>query len=190
METKKINWVLWVGLAIPVVVIIVVFIMSLLSRQGFTPKYDFLYYFNNGYGYCYNGDSYYYVKDGQINQTDIKTDYPNRADCIKDKNILAGGSFNRIYRYSVIDEKSYPLTLIEAQKLKLDVGPVSPAGENIHNDYGYNNSGIFEIFGGRRYDYNSSYYLIDENKKIKIVNIVTPNNNSYYDFKFIGWIIK
>jgi hypothetical protein len=184
MDNKKINLVLWIGIAIPAIVIVVIFIMSIMSKQGFTPKYDFLYYFEDGYSYCYTGGAYYYVKDGQVNQAPKLNQDPTY--CTKSNSL---GDATKIYKYSVVDEKSYPLTLTEAQKLKIENTPISPAGESIQRDYG-SDAGIFEIFGGRRYNSNNSYYLMNEQKRIKTINIVNQANINYYNLKFIGWIIK
>jgi len=186
---KKINWALWTGLAIPIIVIVVIFIMSLLSKQGFTPQYDFLYHFDNGYDYCYQGSSYYYVKDGQVNQAPTNPSNATIAECAKRNDATTDDSFFKIYRYSVSEDKSYSITLAEAQKLKIDVGPISPAGETFQRDYG-SNAGIFEIFGGRNNYSDNSYFLINQDKKIKALNILSPSGLNYYNFKFIGWVTK
>jgi len=188
-ESKKSNWLLWVGLAIPIIVVAVVIILSFLSQRGFTPQYDFLYQFNDSYDYCYQGSSYYYVSGGMVQQAPMNVSNSSLPECAKRNSIIKDDSYNRIYRYSVTEEKSYSLTLAEAQELKVDVGPASPAGENIQENYG-SNAGIFEIFGGRQYNSGLTYYLVNSQKRIKNINIVTPANMGYYNFKFIGWIIK
>jgi hypothetical protein len=188
-DNMKKNWALWVGIAIPIVAIAVVFVISLMSQRGFTPQYDFLYHFDNGYDYCYQGNSYYYVKDGVVNQGTVSPSYLNAPECLKRSNTTADDSFFKLYRYSVTDDKSYPITLAEAQKLKVDVGPISPVGETIQQDYG-SNAGIFEIFGGRNNSSNGAYFLLSQDKKIKKISIVNSTGVNYYNFKFIGWVLK
>jgi hypothetical protein len=179
MENKKTNWVLWVGLAIPVIVLLFVAILSY-APNNFTAKYDFLYYFRDyNYNYCMNGEAFV-VKDQKISI--------NRALNVADDGYCKMGVEKdppRIYRYNILTSEITPLTLSEAQKLSLDNNPISPDGVSIQRG-NYYNSGILEIFGGS--NNSNSLFLKKGDGQMKKVQM---NNGDYmYNFVFIGWVIK
>ncbi len=177
MENKKLNWVLWVGLAIPIIVLLVVVIMTY-APNGYIPKYDFIYsYPGYNYDYCYPERTYkivnqkIYLDKGSINK--------NNTDCSS----VEPMDPPKIYYYDVLNDTVTSLTLTEAQKLKLDNNLVSPDGTIVQRGMNVN-YGILELFGGN--DYNS-LYLKSSDGKFKKINW----SNSYiYDFRFIGWVLK
>jgi hypothetical protein len=180
MENKKLNWVLWVGLAIPVVVLLFVIILAY-APNGFTAKYDFVYSFRDyNYDYCnYNAlykvkDQKIYLDNGVLNQN---PNCKNRADVDAPK----------IYRYDVVKNERTALTLADAQKLQIDNNVISPDGMFVQRG-GYNNYGILEIFGGGN-NYNS-IYLKNDKGKLKKIDLGSLNSYRSYDFMFIGWVLK
>lgn len=180
MENKKLNWVLWVGLAIPVVVLLSVIILAY-APNGFTAKYDFIYSLRDyNYGYCHY-NALYRVKDQKI--------YLDNGEIILNDNCKnhTESDAPKIYRYDVLKNEINALTLSEAQKLQLDNNVISPDGVSLQRG-GYNNYGILEIFGGGN-NYNS-VYLKNDKGKLKKIDFVSPNNYNSYDFLFIGWVLK
>ncbi len=185
MENKKSNIVLWVGLAIPVVALIVVAILAYMP-SNLVAKYDFLYYSRNYSTYCGGIEvNTYKVKDQKVlavTKSDLPTDLPKNSSCYNIDSDLP-----KIYRYNVTTNERTQISLADAQKLGIDNSPVSPDNISIQRGDYYNN-GIFELFGGNNHNYNTWYFKNDKDelRKIDLGTTVTDS----YNFVFIGWVLK
>ncbi|MEI6528435.1 MAG: hypothetical protein WCO10_02050 [bacterium] len=180
MENKPKSWVLWVGLAIPVVMIVIIAIYSYVPSVVNT-KYDFLYYLRDySNNYCVPGGEVFTVKNQQIAIAST-TLLVKGSECRFD----AETDPPRIYRYDTSKDTILTITYADAKKLKIDNNPVSPDGVSVQRGGNYN-AGIFEIFGG----YNNSYnqmYLKAANSNARQLNMDTGNT---YNFILIGWVAR
>jgi len=185
METvnKKINWVLWIGLAIPVIVLILVAIFSYMPTS-LVVRHDFLFYSKSYGNYCGGVEiNTYKVKDQKISaitKSDLLPNLPKDSSCYSIETDLP-----KIYRYNVLTDEKTQISLAEAQKLQLDNSPISSDNITIQNG-SYSNNGIFELFGSNN-NYNNMYFKNDKGnlRKINLGSIVA----SYYNFAFIGWVL-
>ena len=177
-ENKKINWVLWIGLAIPAITLIFVAIFSYIPN-GFTEKYDFLYYFSDySSGYCNYYDAFS-VKDRKISINTNNT-APIQREC---KNVAESDS-PKIYRFNVSTNQRTQISFTDAQRLKIDNNVLSPDDISVQRGSGYS-SGMIELFGGVN-NYNTMY-LKDGDGKLKKIDLDQINS---YNFHFIGWVLN
>jgi len=184
-ENKKSSWFLWIGLAIPIVVLISVAIMAYMP-SSLVAKYDFLYYYNSydyNYSRCYNNNDVYGVKNQKVMESPrlINDTWNDQKKCAD----FTYEDLPRIYRYNVLTDESTQISLAETQNLLVDNNAISPDGISIQRG-GYNNLGIFELFGSNN-NYRDVYL---KNNKDELKKISINNSENYYDFKLIGWIIK
>ena len=93
-----------------------------------------------------------------------------------------------MFVYDAQKDNVHQITFDVAQKLTVDISPKSPDGYVLER--GQNNNGIFEIFGGGNYNYNS-WYLRNglANKRVYLTSL---DNNYYYNnySQFLGWVIS
>lgn len=175
---KKSNVALILGIAIPLVVIILVAIFAYIPRTSIDPKYDFLYYFRDyTKQYCVS-DGFYTVAKGKIKISDVVV--PKGSECRYDLETDPP----KIYRYDAEKGGHYQISFEDAQKLTLDNNVISPDGLSVRRG-DYYNAGIFEIFGGTNRNYNQ-INLVNNSGDTTPIEIGTSN---YYDFVFIGWVI-
>lgn len=194
-----------IGIALPVVVILVVLGSVLWPKLSFTPKYDFAYAMGGvcEEGYC--GSTYYGIKnnwypykvvDGKIvKDTDLPTvnEYPKNAPSTPVTPItrpIKITTYPKIYIYRVANGTFTELS--EAEIANLTISSTGSAADGtVVTDGDEGGRGLFgEIligsFGGRgsaRYLKNGAY-----SKKIITRN---GDNNYYdgrYDFHFLGWV--
>ncbi len=176
---KKSNIALILGIAIPIIVIILVAIFAYIPTKSISPKYDFLYYFRDyTKQYCIN-DGIYTVVKGKIKIAESLA-VPKGSECRYDLETDPP----KIYRYDSVKGGNYQVSFEDARKLSLDNNAISPDGLSIRNG-SYNNAGIFDIFGGTNRNYNQAY-LANSKGDTKAIDVGTSN---YYDFIFIGWVI-
>ncbi len=178
-KNKKENLILWIGLSIPIIALIFVAIFAYVP-SNFTAEYDFLYYLHNDnsdYYYCIY-DDIYFVKNQKIMITSITDDID--FDCKS----LTISDLPKIYRYDVSSDERTVLSFTEATSLRLDNSKLSPDFMSIDNG-DYNDMGIFGIFGSSN-NY-SDLYLKNNKDKMKKIN---TGSGGYYDFNFIGWVLK
>lgn len=180
-ENKELNWVLWIGLAIPVVVLVFVAIFAYMPNN-LVVKHDFLYYSKNYSTYCGGFEiNTYKVKDQKvfpITRLDLPPDLPINSSCYSIETDLP-----KIYRYNVLTDEKTQISFADAQKLLLDNSPISPDNISIQSGTGSNN-GIFEIFGSNN-NYRDVYFRNDKGSLKKINLGVTD----YYNFTLIGWVL-
>ena len=170
----KNNISLWLGLAIPVLMIAFVAGSIYLPRLNAPkPTHDFLYTVSDNFSHP--NQFVYTVRDDTVVQE--KIDYPED---------LKGPVQNapRLFRYSVSENRAEELSLEEAQQLTADAGPLSPDGFEV--TYGNQDTGIFPFFVFAERDYNTLY--ITGHQTAQKLNISLPRDY-YGSFQFLAWII-
>ncbi len=181
-ENKKTKWALIIGIAIPILMIIVIAFSVYLPNMNFKNNYDFIYTFNDGNSYCLGGGGYYSVSNGKIIQNELSVANLNDSYCSK---TLTTQTVKPLYRYISSKDIFEKISYEDTRKLQLNEGPYSPDGVIVFSGYS-SNSGMFELFGGGRSS-GQNFQLQNKDKGVKKVMLAT--NESYYNFKFIGWVI-
>jgi hypothetical protein len=178
MNFKK-NWPLFVGLALPIIMILALFVIIYLPGSFIKPKYNFIYSTTD-----YYDSGLYFVVNGKLVENKIdcaKAEFPATCEQDQTKNILS----TKLYLYDFQKEQSLELTATEAQKYTLNNNSESPDGYQIQ-DGRYRNNGIFELFGTNN---NENKIMVRGQVGGKVINNLLLNDR-YYSFKFIGWLIK
>lgn len=185
----KENLVLVIGLALPVLLIVLFFAATVIPKMYSTPpQYEVLFSVQD-YGYQNKPDYTidFNVKNQQlmvkVKKTDGKDNYYNS------KKLMAYDAKNEVMREIVIDTSQFKgdaeILLAETKNMMIDTAMVAPDGYMMENQRYGNNGLVGGLFGGGR---NSGYRL----KKGSVgYKINTLQNNYYYDqLHFIGWVIK
>ena len=175
------NLPLIVGIALPVVFIIIISVVIYLPALFVNPAHNFLYSISTDY-YAYN--------QGYANTFSVKNNHlvlvPSQqltrvGDVYKDTAFRA--DMPPLYEYDLKTDTSHEISFEEASKLTLDPGPSSPDGYQVK--YEYNNDGVFELFGssGTR----NSFYISKGSSQKRLSGL--SGNQSWYEgnFKLIGW---
>lgn len=163
------NWSLILGLSIPLLMTLFIAVSIYLPRffdNTPPPTINFLYSSNTYYPHLLevkNNKLEWEIKENE-NQNNKRSDQPPR-----------------IYLHDVVTNKSSELNLEEAQKLTLDSRLDAPDGYIVKQNY---NRGFF-LFDGNR---SRSHHLVNDRSSHKL-NLVYQNNY-YYNFKFLGWVIE
>ena len=155
------------SIILPIFFLIIISLVVLLTKFIVHPKYDFLYTDQNQLRRNI-------VVDGRLTQ-EVDPTLPDSEHW---------NQFGKIYLYDIERDKSYELTLEQAQQYKLDLSITSPDGFEIIN------------FGNSiqtRFDFNRSnvdsgnMYLNGKGltKKLGLENKIYSQS-----FKFLGWVIK
>ncbi len=162
----KKNLPLIIGLALPIIFIIIIAIVVYLPTNFVNPKHNFV-YLDQSYGS--------YLTDIVVVEDKITSVPSGSVDMYAKKS-------PKIYLYDFSKNASYEITLEEAKQLSVTKGPASPDGYSIERNY--NHSGIFEIFGS--YEDNSGYFITSpEGSKRKLTGI---QGEYYYELNIIGWV--
>jgi hypothetical protein len=172
MLNKK-NLPLYIALAVPVLMIILVAAFIYLPGIGKKPKYNFLYMTGSNvfiYGYENGG---YQVSGGHLiyNPPAADYNYPSESQ-IGDVHF---------YLYDVANNQAKEVTLAEAEGYSLDSSNTSSDGYTIQQGNG--GSGDF-LFGGGGGDYNS-WFIKGHNRAVKLNLKLT--GSPYSNFRFLGW---
>ncbi len=204
----KKNLTLILGLAIPVVVVIIVALFVVVPNWLSSPNTDFLYlrnssgnYYDDGLTYnatdnCYWSATNYRVVSGKIVSQANNTAPRGYALCdtmVGLKNPRQVKNTKDIYRYDVVRKTSTKLSLEDAQKLTLSDAKLSPDGYEISNG-GYRGGSLFgEIFYSSSNRY--SRFLVGHGASHRIE--LDANQGAYYDyyssysnFSFLGWVVS
>jgi hypothetical protein len=184
---KTNNLPIFVGIALPLVFIVIISVVVFLPSFFVKPQHDFVYTTSDqSYGYYDYDQGYkntYRVENGKIVLEPVQV----RIDpSLKKDSIVYKGDMPPLYRYEVKTNTSREISFKDAENLSLDLGPSSPDGYSVGYEYG--NDGIFEIFGSNS---NSDGLFISKGNAKKRLNGLV-NNDGYYwyrgNFKLIGWI--
>jgi hypothetical protein len=175
---KKVNIPLLIGIALPIVFIIIISLVLFLPTLGIQPEHDFIYSSEGTWSSSYyQFKNVYLVKDDRIILASAPPTGSRDESSRQDKPIL--------YKYNVKDNSVHQITYEEAQQYTLDPGPSSSDGYLVK--YEYNHDGLFEIFDGGNSD--QGYYIEKENAKKRLNGL--SNGYPYSsegNFKFLGWI--
>jgi hypothetical protein len=172
---KKQHIPLLIGIALPVLFILVISFVLFVPNLSIDPAYNFIYSGETSYGYSYpQYRTSYYVKDSRIaianNVTQPNVTYKDSPD---------------LFLYDIKNGTSHLITYEEAQKYMLDPGPSSPDGYNIQYEYG--GESIFDLFG--RNDGGNGFYVEKNRGKKSLPGLQTADRYASRDnFKFIGWV--
>jgi type II secretory pathway pseudopilin PulG len=174
-----------VGLALPVLFIIIISLVVFLPSITIKPQHNFLYTkvdSYNRYGQSYT--TAYKVEDSKI--TTVITPIPNYKELYGTTTSLLKEAVNLpdLYLYDVKSNTSHKITLDQAQTYTLDPGPSSPDGYTVA--YNYSNDGIFDLFGSS--NSNDGYFISKGNGKKKLNSIDSDGYYSSSNFRLIGWI--
>lgn len=193
----KDNFVLIVGLALPVLLMIGFMVVSSLPPSGEAPKYDLVfstYDYRNGTGLPITVNLV--VKDGVL-----KAQYTQ----VKDKPSY-NNQWNKIYLFDAETQKVRELSfglpadadkitgmreeVVEATKdLKLSTELKSPDGYELGNGY-YRHGGLFnELFWGWG-SHSGEAQISNGSRSIRLSTSDGRTYFSSYDPRFIGWVVK
>jgi hypothetical protein len=173
MKATK-NIPLLIGIALPVIFILVISIVIFTPSLFLNPQYNFLYSNDNSY---YN-QSYlntYVVKDNHVSLNPTPTT----------PGIISNASNPTLFLYDVKNNSTHQVDFNEAKNFIVDPGPSSPDGYIVK--YQYSNYGIFSLFGSND---NQNGYVISKGNSSKHLNGLNTSGDNYYsnNFKFIGWV--
>ncbi len=186
----KENLVFVIGLALPVLLIVLFFAATVIPKMYSTPpQYEVLfsvqdYNYQNKLDYIID----FKVKNQQlmvkVKKTDGKDNYYNS------KKLMVYDAKTEIIREINIDTSQFTdeaeILLEETKNMTIDTAMVAPDGYVMENQRYGNNGLVGGLFGGG--SRSSGYRLKKGNVGYKIN---TLQNNYYYDqLHFIGWIIK
>lgn len=172
-ETTKQKLPIIIGIGLPLILVLWILIFVYILPSIFVnPGYNFIYV--TGYE-----NKYIRVVNGSV-QTDpcpyTETKYKSCSMYLKDINF---------YFYDVKNNENIPLTLNEAKNYKLDSSEKSPDGYVVRLNKG--SSGefyFFPFFWGS--GVSRGYYITKDNGLSKQL----PFKGTYYNFKFLGWVLK
>jgi hypothetical protein len=168
------NFVLWVTLAIPVLMILFVAGAIYLPHRGVeAPTHNFVYAlrdYSDGYDYV--------VIEGKL----VRREFPDSSRPASEKNVQAP---TRFFLHDVAANVSKEITLGEAQKLRLDNSVTSPDGYELKR--GGQGGGIFPFFFSEG-NYNKQY-LVKANRAIEL-QLKEIGEPYYYNQVFLGWVME
>lgn len=182
---KKENISLIVGLALPVILVVLIAGALWIPRASADPQYDFV-YLVDGNHYVDECtvftiiDGTFVIKDKVVRPSPEKYTEIDRLfqqqKCFTDDVVF--------YVHDVSENVSKEISLEELQKIKLDDARVSPDGFTLMGRY--RDNGIFDIFGGR-----GGYETYLEKDGVRLVMNIVGYEGYYFEGEvFHAWISK
>lgn len=169
MAERKSKIPLLLGIGIPLLLIVLVFVVDYLLPEVFVkPAYDFVY----AAGY---GKTYVEIKEGTVYIPPCPYEETELRSCAVYPDV-------DFYLYDIEEEENIPVSLGEVNSYNLDVSEKSPDGYSILEARG--EGGFFPFFwsSGER-----NTFLLQKGRFLaKQINL----KGEYYDFKFIGWVLN
>ena len=164
-----------VGIALPIVFIIIISLVIYVPTFFIKPEHNFIYTTTNNGIYGQNSiKQTYTVKNGSLVQ--------ERVQLPSDR--FSYSSDEILYMYDVKSDTSHQVSFDDVKDLAFDPGPSSPDGYLVR--YEYNSEGIFDLFGGNR---GNSGYFIEKGNSRKKLNVLSNSGYAYEgNIKFIGWV--
>lgn len=185
----KENLVLVIGLALPVLLIVLFFVATVIPKMNSTPpQYEVLFsvqdYMNQ------NKPDYtvdFKVKNKQLMVITKKAE--EKDNYYNSKKLMAYDAKTEVMREISIDQSKFSdgaeVVLAETQNMTIDTAMVAPDGYLLENQQYSNNGLVGGLFGGGQ---NSGYRLKKGSVGYKINTM--QNNDNYYQLSFIGWVVK
>ena len=170
MEVFKKNKVLFLGLSVPILMIIFVVASIYIPMLFIKPKYNFIYTASSYYG------QQYVVRDSKI----VKDVY--NAQNYSSYYDSADYQYPVLYYYDVSKDESKEISFDETKTIELDSSKKSLDGFEISSS---GSGGGFMPFMYNNTDYSSIY--IKGNGVSKKLNL-RLSSSDYYDFHLIGWV--
>jgi len=167
---------IYIALAIPVLMIVLVAGFVYFPGLGKNPVYDFVYVSGNSTHYYGYGNQEYTVNNGKLTKNPLPP-YLNEP-----KSVIPFASDSHFYLYDTEKETATEISFEQAEGHSLDSSTESPDGYTIRQG---GSSGGFLFFDGPS-DYMNRY-LVGYNRKFKL-NLKFTGSNYYDDFQFLGWI--
>ncbi len=175
MINKK-NLPLYIALAVPVLMIILVAAFIYLPGIGQKPKYNFVYMSgNNVYDYSYNNYGYS-VQNGHA------VYIPQPVNNLT--NPPQNQAQPQFYLYDTSKNEATSLTFEQVQTYNLDPTNTSQDGYTVQQG---NGGGGDLFFGSTPSDYNS-WFIKGHNRSVKLNLKTVSSTYSYYNFRFLGWV--
>jgi len=167
----KKNLPLYIGVALPLVFIIIIAAIVYLPSTFVNPKHNFIYVVEDYETYKNN----FTIKDDKIVLVPAVKLYPEvDYKYYKDH--------PNIYLYDFSKNASYEISFEDLKNYSVVKGPSSPDGYSIVRHEGP--AGIFEIFGS--YDGNDGKFIVSPNgAKKKMVGV---EGETYQNINVVGWI--
>ncbi len=135
------------------------------------------------YSFIYTVNSYYYTKQYEVvnNHLSEKSNGSN----IQGQANNTQQSNPKIYLYDIVADKSHEIPFSTASTYSLNDNVESPDGFSIIKGES-SSSSFFPFYYSSGNNYNNFYIKKDtiSNK----LNDIKLNGNSYYDFRFLGWV--
>jgi hypothetical protein len=169
------NLPLIIGIALPVVFILIISVVIFTPSFFIKPSHNFLYTVSdNYYGYDQAYRNTYNVEQNRI----VLEAVPAK------ENWTYKGDVPTLYLYEVRTNASHQITLDEAKGYVLDPGPSSPDGYTVA--YQYSHNGVFELFGSN--NDNSGYFISKGSGKKRLNGLTGDRYWNQGNFRLIGWI--
>jgi len=200
MQKLKENLPIVIGLAIPVVMVLVI-AGVIYGESAFSsipaPTQNFVYALGDSvvgasvYGYAPSVPSnpctkeYYRVASGTLKKYPIDLKDIDTQYC---KDVLADQKEPLFFLHDVNSNTSTRLTYEEASALTLDNTPKSKDGYEYTQNINRGDIGILGVFGGGNYDYNARYLKNDS--RYEKMNLQIPTETYYGPDVFLGWVSK
>lgn len=168
-----------IGIILPILVVLIIFISVSLSKVDINPEHDFIFSVRDqDYEIFYKNE--YKIQENKIILS------PNILNNSASKSSRIEKEAPTLYLYSPRNEFLKEITFEEAQKLVLDNGPMSPDGYYVNFNYRENWGLANEIFGN-----NNSYDNVFILKENRAKGYYLPlNDRYYYNREFVGWVIS
>jgi hypothetical protein len=164
-----------VGIALPIIFIIIISIVLFVPSLYVKPQHNFIYTTLPDY-YSYNQG---YQETYKVRDSHIVTE---RVVPREKETQLSGAP--TLYVYDVHADTSHQVTFDEVKGLAVDPGPSSPDGYTVA--YEYNNDGIFELFGSN--NENNRFFISKGNGKKKLNGLIGDRYWYQGNFRLIGWV--
>ncbi len=189
-EKQKRAILLAVAFLLPLLFIMTVFITSYVPSVSLSTNYNFVYATcsegSSPYSYyCSNFlHNRYQVENGQIVEQEIPEDLDSDGDGVLDVN---ENYRTRLFLHDTELNESEEISLVEAQRLRLDERITSPDGVAV--EWEFTSGGSFFPFV--RYSSNYGYFLTRGSAK-QPLNLINATERTYYrdDFLFLGWVVN
>lgn len=188
MKDKASTISLIVGLAIPVVMVILIALAVLLPGKSLNPTTDFVYVIGSYPTYTTREGNTItqheiIVRDGtiedaaQIYETDaIYPPYPYEKESIP-----------RFFIHNTLENSNKEISIEEAKKLRILPEQTSPDGFTV--SFGRQSYGVFPFFYNEGNSDTQRAYLSDK-KASKEIQLISDTSANIYSFQLVGWVLK